>query len=227
MLAILKSRTLPALKYNHPILHHTHFHSKRSPLLQTMKSAATKGQRRQQQQQQQPPPQQPQQSRLRQLISKYGYSALGVYFGISVIDFGVSFALIHTLGQDKVREMENAVKSFLGVCRTTKDGSEANDTNEYEGKVDLDLDNGNTNTNGNGNSKGNGNSSTLLTELTIALALHKALIFVRVPAAMALTPPIVKMLQRWGYNVGKGSLRGTSKFGTTSTGGQRFGSWFF
>ncbi|KAF5099173.1 hypothetical protein D0Z03_001069 [Geotrichum reessii] len=132
---------------------------------------------------------------IKQLIKKYGYSALGVYLGISAIDLPLSFLFVHSMGQDQILVWENSVREFFG----------------YEPKVvvaaavPVGLD---------GNEKTADNSSmlaavsawlgpTFWTEFGIAYALHKSLIFIRVPLTAAITPGLVKLLQKWGFNIGK------------------------
>ena len=55
---------------------------------------------------------------------------------------------------------------------------------------------------GKGIGKENGGAS-LWTQLALAYAIHKSFIFVRVPAAVAVTPKFVKVLRGWGWNIGK------------------------
>ena len=48
----------------------------------------------------------------------------------------------------------------------------------------------------------------LWTELALAYAIHKSLIFIRVPITAAVTPKVVKMLRGWGFEIGKkGGIR--------------------
>jgi hypothetical protein len=41
------------------------------------------------------------------------------------------------------------------------------------------------------------------TELALAYAVHKSLIFIRVPITAAVTPRVVKTLRGWGWDIGK------------------------
>lgn len=43
----------------------------------------------------------------------------------------------------------------------------------------------------------------LATQLALAYAIHKSFIFVRIPLTMAITPRVVKVLRRWGWQIGK------------------------
>lgn len=142
---------------------------------------------------------------IRQLMSQYGYSALGVYFALSGIDLPLSFLLVHSMGQEKIVELETTVKEFLGYSTEVEDstifasveGAGANVTIDNEGAVAI----------SDGSESEEGWRSyftpTLLTEFGIAYALHKSFIFVRVPLTAAITPKVVTTLQRWGFNIGK------------------------
>ena len=53
---------------------------------------------------------------------------------------------------------------------------------------------------------GKGDADTpigLWTQLALAYAIHKSFIFVRVPITAAITPKVVKMLRKWGWDIGK------------------------
>ena len=45
--------------------------------------------------------------------------------------------------------------------------------------------------------------TALWTQLALAYAIHKAFIFVRIPATVAVTPKVVKTLRGWGWDIGK------------------------
>lgn len=144
---------------------------------------------------------------IKELMSKYGYSALGIYLAISAIDLPLSFLLVHSMGQERIVEVENSVKRFFGfsteladspiVASVEGDGSSAV-TIDKEGSVVI---------SGNQTKQEEGwrayFTPTFLTEFGIAYALHKSLIFIRVPITAAITPKAVLTLQRWGFNVGK------------------------
>lgn len=46
-------------------------------------------------------------------------------------------------------------------------------------------------------------AAAIWTQLALAYAIHKSFIFLRVPATVAVTPKVVKVLRGWGWNVGK------------------------
>lgn len=171
-----------------------------------------------------PPPRVP---HVRSVFYQYGYSGIVVYFIISTLDLAILFGLVHNLGEKKVIEVENSVKEYFGIGKTSTDNYD-----KYGGKIDDIDDIGFTKkhqTSNNTNSKDlelDRNRTTLLTEFGIAYTLHRSLFFVRIPLTLAITPLVVKILQRRGYNIGKATTVG-SEFGTSATRSQRFGSWFF
>lgn len=169
------------------------------------------------------------QSRIRYLASKYGYSALGIYLGISVIDLAVTFGLVHSLGKEKIEKLQDEVKDYFGIPKDSENSKKESIEDKYGGRIDMSEDEQGSNTPMISRKDTSRGSSTLLAEIAVAFAIHKSLIFLRVPLTVAITPPIVKTLQRWGYNVGKSTFptRVGSTMGTKSTAGQRFGSWFF
>jgi hypothetical protein len=153
-------------------------------------------------------PQPPPKPSLKELTKKYGWSAVGVYFALSALDFPICFLFVHSLGQEKVKEIEKSVKGFFGFSTdpedlATKDPSEGGDKKDEGSEW-----------------------STLITELTIAYAIHKSVfVFVRVPATAAITPWVVRKLQSYGFNIGRGGQ--AVGMGSTPAKRQRWGSWFF
>lgn len=47
------------------------------------------------------------------------------------------------------------------------------------------------------------------TQLVFAYAIHKSFIFIRVPLTAAVTPKVVKILRRWGWDIGKRKPKST------------------
>lgn len=175
-----------------------------------------------------PPPPPPRVPHVRSVFYQYGYSGIVVYFIISTLDLAILFGLVHNYGEKRVIEVENSVKEYFGIGKTS-----TNNHDKYGGKIDdIEEDIGlskKKQTSNDINSKDHEldrNKTTLLTEFGIAYTLHRSLFFVRIPLTLAITPVIVKILQRRGYNIGKTTKVG-SEFGTSATKSQRFGSWFF
>ncbi|THC94591.1 hypothetical protein EYZ11_005914 [Aspergillus tanneri] len=50
--------------------------------------------------------------------------------------------------------------------------------------------------------------ASLWTQVALAYAIHKSLIFVRVPLTAAITPKVVKVLRQWGWDIVKGRPKG-------------------
>lgn len=154
----------------------------------------------------------PKKTGIKLLMSKYGYSALGVYIAISFIDLPLSFLLVHSMGQDRIVELENTVKGVFGFSTDLEDSPIVASLEKSEGShIEMGKD-GHVVTTMEAVAAPKEEekegwrayiSPTLLTEFGIAYALHKSLIFVRVPLTAAITPTIVKTLQRWGFKIGK------------------------
>lgn len=49
------------------------------------------------------------------------------------------------------------------------------------------------------------------TELALAYAVHKSLIFLRVPLTAAILPKVVKTLRKWGWQVGSTTKKTVEK----------------
>ncbi|CCE65309.1 hypothetical protein TPHA_0K01760 [Tetrapisispora phaffii CBS 4417] len=138
---------------------------------------------------------------LKALMQKYGYSALFVYLSISVIDLPLSFLLVHSVGEVKIKLYINRAKQLFGhgnpnqeeylkeleesiVKREEDVRSGKHDEKSYWERV---------------------KQSTLLTEFIIAYGIHKLLIVVRVPLTAALTPMTVRVLNKHGIKLGSNS----------------------
>lgn len=122
---------------------------------------------------------------IKKLMQQYGYSALGVYLGISLIDLPICFVVVHSAGEDKIREIQDGFFSWIGynTDKSNDDNEAAESTEENDGK-----------------------SSTLVTEFALAYAIHKSLVFVRLPLTAAITPWVVKRLQQWGFKIGTAAI---------------------
>lgn len=114
---------------------------------------------------------------IKKLIAQYGYSALGVYLAISLIDIPLCWLLVHSAGEDQIRDLQDTVKGYFGYEKQQPKAGEADAETPK--------------------------SSTFWTEFAVAYAFHKSLIFVRLPIAAALTPAVVRLLTRWGFKVAR------------------------
>ena len=121
---------------------------------------------------------------IKKLIHQYGYSALGIYLGLSLIDLPICFLVVHSAGEDVIREYQDKFMKFIGYKKEIEnvnvDATTTKSDTETEEK-----------------------SSTLVTEFALAYAIHKSLIFIRLPITAAITPAVVKYLQSKGFKVGK------------------------
>jgi len=148
---------------------------------------------------------------MRKLSREYGWSALGVYFALSALDFPFCYLLVKTLGTDRIGEWEHIIVSNVkriipeSVKQAWHDwrvsmkkaehefvgGEEINDTVEMAGWGVEEAE------------KKNKSNASLATQLALAYAIHKSFIFIRVPIAAAVTPKVVKILRGWGWDIGK------------------------
>ena len=135
---------------------------------------------------------------IKYLMTKYGYSALGVYLAISFVDLPLSFLLVHSMGQERITEMQNSVKRFLGFSTEPEEVVVLETETPLASESDKEVEVGGWKSYFN---------PTLLTEFGLAYALHKSLIFIRVPLTAAITPKLVKQLQQWGFNIGKRAVK--------------------
>lgn len=75
--------------------------------------------------------------RLRQLSKEYGWTAVGVYFGLSLLDFPFCFLAVRLLGTDRIGHYEEAIKdAFWSVVRLAIPGAGTMST-EKQSKSDL------------------------------------------------------------------------------------------
>lgn len=118
---------------------------------------------------------------IKKLIHQYGYSALGVYLGLSLIDLPICFIVVHSAGEDKIRELQDKFLTWIGYKNDNSIKTEQNDENAQPEEK----------------------SSTLVTEFALAYAIHKSLIFIRLPITAAITPWVVARLQKMGFKIGK------------------------
>lgn len=109
------------------------------------------------------------------LAKEYGWTVTGVYVGLSLIDLPLSYLLVHSAGQESLEDAEISIRRFVGA-----------DTEREHTYI---------------HKSATGGRSHFLTEFGIAYVIHKALIFVRVPLTVAITPAIARQLGQWGFNV--------------------------
>ncbi|KAJ6440432.1 peptide alpha-N-acetyltransferase [Purpureocillium lavendulum] len=150
-------------------------------------------------------------ARLKKLSKEYGWSAVGVYLALSVLDFPFCFLLVRVVGTDRIGMIEqyvvSAVKSWVpdsvretvhGYWRAIKSvETEKLGDDGISEKVEMagwGVEEAN---------QRNKEEASLATQLALAYAIHKSFIFIRVPLTAAVTPKVVKVLRSWGWNIGK------------------------
>lgn len=172
-------------------------------------------------------------------MKEYGYSALGVYLGLSCIDLPLCYILVHSMGQEEIEKYENKVKQAFGYGMSEEDLKRKQEIDRIHEETE------------NGPRKPQAENPSVWatirsqfswTELAIAYGIHKSLIFIRLPITAAITPSIVKTLRKWGFKLGTDKLSTSAalakdtfkditasspKFGTRPTKKNKWFSWFF
>ncbi|EAS33202.3 uncharacterized protein CIMG_04226 [Coccidioides immitis RS] len=145
--------------------------------------------------------------RMRKLSREYGWSALGIYLLLSALDFPFCFAAVRLLGVERIGHYEHVVvESMKNILRPIFGARKDTTENLYGGDVAMAtsveraaLDHGVMKAGG----KPAGEEASIWTQLALAYAVHKSLIFLRVPLTAAVTPKVVKTLRRWGWDIGR------------------------
>ncbi|CAN8106019.1 unnamed protein product [Discula destructiva] len=149
--------------------------------------------------------------RLKKLSREYGWSAVGVYLGLSVLDFPFCFLLVKWAGTERIATIEEWVVSHVQQIipesaqqqwhdwRGAMKGAEKDEVGDNHISEDIEKV-------GWGVEKAqqaHKADASLATQLALAYAIHKSFIFVRVPLTAAVTPKVVKVLRSWGWQIGK------------------------
>ncbi|KAK1146735.1 DUF1279 super [Aspergillus melleus] len=144
--------------------------------------------------------------RLKTLSREYGWSALWVYLLLSAMDFPICFAAVRLLGVDRIGHYEHvALESVKGAIETV--WPSAPETPAAESQSEREASKEQANESSAEEPKADGEAS-LWTQLALAYAIHKSLIFIRVPLTAGITPKVVKVLRQWGWDIVKGKPRG-------------------
>ncbi|KAK4072351.1 hypothetical protein Trihar35433_4415 [Trichoderma harzianum] len=143
--------------------------------------------------------------RFKKLSREYGWSAVGVYFALSVLDFPFCFLLVRVVGTERIvsKFIPESVRTRWNEWRESLKSEEKQHlgSNDISDKVEMA---------GWGVEKAqqrNKEEASLATQLALAYAIHKSFIFLRVPLTAAVTPKVVKVLRGWGWNIGKRTPR--------------------
>ncbi|KAK1700492.1 peptide alpha-N-acetyltransferase Nat2 [Colletotrichum godetiae] len=149
--------------------------------------------------------------RLKKLSREYGWSAVGVYLALSVLDFPFCFLLVRIVGTDRIGQLEHwvvshvqkvipdSVKTWWTEYRAALSKAETeqlgnNDISDAVEKATWGVEEA---------QRANKAEASLGTQLALAYAIHKSFIFLRVPLTAAVTPKVVKVLRSWGWQIGK------------------------
>ncbi|OQD67841.1 hypothetical protein PENPOL_c003G10309 [Penicillium polonicum] len=135
--------------------------------------------------------------RLKKLSREYGWAALGVYLGLSALDFPFCFAAVRLLGVERIGYYEHVVIGFVkDKLKTVWPQTESPETEDGQGQLAQ-------------AEERNQEEASIWTQLVFAYAIHKSFIFIRVPLTAAVTPKVVKILRRWGWDIGKRKPKST------------------
>ncbi|KAG5981068.1 hypothetical protein E4U55_003342 [Claviceps digitariae] len=153
--------------------------------------------------------------RLKRLSKEYGWSAVGVYLALSVLDFPFCFLLVRVVGTDTIGRVEHYVVSSVSqfipeiVRQKWHDYWHSTKSTEVE-TLSNDAPSDKAEMAGSVVEKAQQHhkeEASLGTQLALAYAIHKSFIFLRVPLTAAVTPKVVKLLRSWGWNIGKRASR--------------------
>lgn len=125
---------------------------------------------------------------IKQLIHKYGYSALIVYVGLCLIDFPLAFMAVHSLGEETIGKYINRCKRLFGYGNSDEEQL----LKEIREKRERRLQNAEEHI------AKNWKENPLLAELLLSYGIHKALIVARIPLTAAITPSAARVLARFG-----------------------------
>ncbi|KAL9003178.1 MAG: hypothetical protein Q9188_003945 [Gyalolechia gomerana] len=148
--------------------------------------------------------------RLRKLSREYGWSALGVYLLLTALDFPLCFLAVRWIGTERIGRLESVIvhqfwRLFDLLPFSSHSGSQTVEAvesvreNVDESEVVEGYDHGVKEA----EERNESEDATIWTQLALAYAIHKSFIFIRVPLTAAVTPNVVKVLRRWGWDIGK------------------------
>ncbi|KAE8376489.1 hypothetical protein BDV26DRAFT_294044 [Aspergillus bertholletiae] len=144
--------------------------------------------------------------RLKALSREYGWSALGVYLLLSAMDFPFCFAAVRFLGAEKVGYYEHVVvEAFKGAVGTVLPSVQEV---QFREETNSSSDSSKGDVEGSAVEKKLDEGASLWTQVALAYAIHKSLIFIRVPLTAAITPKVVKVLRQWGWDIVRGKPKG-------------------
>ncbi|KAH9485306.1 hypothetical protein JR316_0002214 [Psilocybe cubensis] len=129
--------------------------------------------------------------RLKHLIKSYGWYALGVYFILSALDFGVAFVGINLLGAEYVSQATASIKAVVASVLPSRPSEPGRDEMDSISHAHAE-----------------GGQESLYAMLVLAYTVHKTLFLpVRVGLTAAFTPRLVGWLTRKGWAGNEGARR--------------------
>ncbi|KAL8642803.1 MAG: hypothetical protein Q9228_000543 [Teloschistes exilis] len=160
--------------------------------------------------------------RLRKLSREYGWSALGVYFLLSALDFPFCFLAVRWLGTDTIGRWESTiVDGFWKLVNIPFGPSSDAPVLEAEGAGAKVEEYGVVSPGANevgvpgydhgvaeAEQRNKSEDASIWTQLALAYAIHKSFIFIRVPLTAAVLPKVVRVLRGWGWEIGKRRPKG-------------------
>ncbi|KAI9038518.1 uncharacterized protein KD926_010731 [Aspergillus affinis] len=147
--------------------------------------------------------------RLKTLSREYGWSALWVYLLLSAMDFPICFAAVRLLGVDRIGHYEHVIlESVKGAIDTVWPSAPETPTAESQSETPKSEASDAQPKEPSAEEPPSKADASLWTQLALAYAIHKSLIFIRVPLTAGITPKVVKVLRQWGWDIVKGKPRG-------------------
>ncbi|RMY03862.1 hypothetical protein D0867_10550 [Hortaea werneckii] len=171
---------------------------------------ASKGAQEQTAQQKSQQPPQGLSARFKDLSRRYGWAALGVYMGLSALDFPFCFMAVRWLGTDRIAHAEHLIAegfwSAAGMAGLDYRSKKEQDEPAPATGTAAGIKAGRSIAEDWGG-KGEKGHASIWTQLLLAYGVHKSLIFFRVPLTAAVTPRIVKWLRSRGWNIGRQNVK--------------------
>lgn len=130
---------------------------------------------------------------IKKLMKTYGYSALIVYIGVTLVSLPLCFWTVHSFGETRIKLYLNRAKRIFGYGEPDESKIVDKINQRKHEREQLILE-------GNSNWWKQFKNSSLLTELVLAYGLHKSLIFVRIPLTAAVTPYMARLLSKTRFN---------------------------
>ncbi|KAF4984618.1 hypothetical protein FZEAL_230 [Fusarium zealandicum] len=148
-------------------------------------------------------------AKLKKLTKEYGWATVGVYLGLSVLDFPFCFMFVRLVGADKIGEAEHYVVSTAkemipdSIRKAWHEYWQSFKKAETATLGDDDISDKMEMATWGVEKAQERNRADATTQLALAYAIHKSFIVFRVPLTAAVTPKVVKVLRSWGWNIGK------------------------